>query len=97
MELRDVFLFDTYDMVLASRGASVPRTVASHPAPRSLCPEDAEVTLVDSNAEAARLCAAGRFEGCITTRKAADAQGLVVLVNHGPVPMGFTIHMHRGA
>ena len=80
-------------MLLASLGSSNPRTVASHPAPQGLVPPGAEVVLVTSNAVAARECAQGRVEACITTRPAADQFGLRILKDFGPVPMDFTIHV----
>lgn len=96
MTLADQFLFDTFPMVLAARSADAQlRLVASHPAPRALVPEGIDVRLATSNAEAARLCAAGEVDGCITTGVAAAANGLVVLKDNGPVPMGFTIHAHH--
>lgn len=96
MVLADQFLFDTFPMLLAAREPGVrPTRVASHPAPRALVPAGVEVVLATSNAAAARSCAAGEVDGCITTRPAAEANGLAILVDHGPVPMGFTIHAHR--
>ncbi|WP_029029173.1 hypothetical protein [Salinarimonas rosea] len=96
MTLADQFLFDTFPMVLAARSANgAVALVATHPAPRALVPAEHEVRLVTSNAEAARLCAAGEVDACITTAVAAERNGLVVLRDHGPVPMGFTIHTHR--
>lgn len=91
--LADQFIFPTFPMILAARDPDVAiRTVATHPAPRALVPAGAEATLVTSNAEAARLCALGRFDACITTSAAARKEGLVTLKDNGPVPMGFTIH-----
>ncbi|GLU34065.1 hypothetical protein WKR88_05085 [Trinickia caryophylli] len=100
MKLVDCFVVDTYDMVFASRLADVSRiaSIGSHPAPVDLLagvtglPGALEPVLVTSNAEAARLCAAGRFDGCISTRLAAERAGLHILQNFGPVPMGFSIH-----
>ncbi|MAA98230.1 MAG: bacilysin biosynthesis protein BacA [Stappia sp.] len=96
MTLADLFLFDTFNMVLAARSAETPlKRIASHPAPQSLVPPSAETLLVNSNSEAARLCRAGEVDGCITTLAAARQEGLEVLSDHGPVPMGFTIHVPR--
>ncbi|TKC86268.1 hypothetical protein FAZ69_20655 [Trinickia terrae] len=100
MKLVDCFVMDTYDMVFASRFADVSRiaNIGSHPAPVDLLAgvtglsPALKPTLVTSNAEAARLCAAGQFDGCISTRIAAERAGLKVLENFGPVPMGFSIH-----
>ncbi|WP_306028986.1 hypothetical protein [Stappia sp. MMSF_3263] len=94
MVLADLFLFDTFNMVLASRDAGIPiRTVATHPAPRSLVPGGVEAHLATSNSEAARLCRSGKMDACITTLAAARQEGLTVLKDHGAVPMGFTIHV----
>ncbi|GGK18891.1 hypothetical protein [Salinarimonas ramus] len=96
MTLADQFIFDTFPMVLAARSADAEiRLVGTHPAPRSLVPAQYEVRLVTSNAEAARLCAAGEVDACITTGVAARSHGLVVIEDNGPVPMGFTIHTHH--
>ncbi|MGP9820064.1 hypothetical protein ACTZWW_08615 [Salinarimonas sp. NSM] len=96
MTLADQFLFDTFPMLLAARSADAAiSVVATHPAPRALVPASHEIRLVTSNAEAARSCAAGEVDACITTAAAAERHGLVVLRDHGPVPMGFTIHAHR--
>ncbi|WP_206957891.1 hypothetical protein [Trinickia acidisoli] len=100
MKLVDCFVIDTYDMVFASRlnDASRVESIGSHPAPVDLLAGVAglssslEPMLVTSNSEAARLCVAGRFDACISTRVAAERAGLNVLQNFGPVPMGFSIH-----
>jgi prephenate dehydratase len=93
LALADSFIIPTYNMLLASRGAEQPRTVATHPAPQGLVPGDAEITLVTSNAQAASDCAQGLVEGCITTQPAAEQYGLRILRDFGPVPMDFTIHL----
>jgi len=94
MVLADLFLFDTFNMVFAARDPKAPiRSVASHPAPSSLVSPFHDLTLVTSNAEAARRCAAGDFDGCITTLAAVEKEGLTVVKDHGAVPMGFTIHV----
>jgi prephenate dehydratase len=93
LKLADSFILPTHNMLLASLGSSDPRTVASHPAPQGLVPPGAEVVLVTSNAVAARECAHGRVEACITTRPAAEQFGLRILKDFGPVPMDFTIHV----
>lgn len=96
MTLADQFLFDTFPMVLAARRADAELVrVATHPAPRALVPPGIEILLANSNAEAAHRCAAGEVDGCITTAVAAANNGLVVVTDHGPVPMGFTIHAHH--
>ncbi len=89
-------MFDTFNMVLAkSSNSEEIRKVATHPAPQALVSNRYEKTLVSSNAEAARLCRAGEFDACITTLVAAQKYDLTVVEDHGPVPMGFTIHAHK--
>lgn len=92
LHIIDTFVWPTRNMVLASRGATTPATFASHPAPRGLLPDNAEVREVLSTARAAVECAEGRVEGCITTIVAAERYGLTVLRDFGPVPMAFTVH-----
>lgn len=95
MTLADSFIIPTHNMLLAARGGGQgpPRTVASHPAPQVLVPRGAEIILVTSNSIAARECAEGHVDACITTQPAADQYGLWVLEDFGPVPMDFTIHV----
>jgi prephenate dehydratase len=92
----DSFILPTYDMVFATRADAVEiRAVVSHPAPQSLAGmavPDAVLTLVTSNSEAARQCAGGLADGCITTSKAAADHGLTVVRSFGPVPMIYTLH-----
>ena len=52
------------------------------------------VRLVSSNSQAAATCAAGETDACVTTAPAARRFGLEVVRDYGPVPMGFTIHVH---
>jgi len=95
--LSDVFLLDTYNMVVAKRReVSKPRSIAVHPAPQLLAPAwiDRKI-LVLSNSEAARICAEGAVDACITTKFASDLNALEVLHDYGPVAMGFTIHVSR--
>jgi prephenate dehydratase len=96
MVLADMFLFNTFNMVLATRpGVSVFDRVASHPAPQSLVSDTYPVILATSNAEAARMCRAGKVDACITTLPASRDCGLEVVEDFGEVPMGFTIHVPR--
>ncbi|MEP3295861.1 MAG: prephenate dehydratase [Pseudoruegeria sp.] len=96
MKLADVFLFDTFNMVLATRqGNQDFQMVATHPAPQSLVNSDYPIKLVSSNSEAAKICASGQADACITTLPAAKAQGLEIVRNFGTVPMGFTIHVRK--
>lgn len=94
LRLVDCFVMDTHEMLLATRPGcdGPPRTAASHPAPVALLPPGVEPLLADSNAVAARLCAEGHTDACITTGPAARQHGLRPLRSFGPVPMGFTIH-----
>lgn len=96
----DSFILPTYDMVFATRPDTAEvRTVASHPAPQTLVPQVSStctLTLVLSNSQAARDCASGAADGCITTSKAAADHGLTVQRNFGPVPMVYTLHQAGG-
>lgn len=92
LHMVDSFIMPTHNMVLATRGADVPATVASHPAPTGLVPAGTEIREVLSNSRAAIECAEGRVEGCITTVVAARDHGLRVVRDFGAVPMVFTVH-----
>ncbi|MFH8575017.1 bacilysin biosynthesis protein BacA [Streptomyces zaomyceticus] len=96
LEMVDSFILDTHDMVLAGRSDdTVVRTIVSHPAPSCLVADRGTLTLASSNSRAAALCAAGEFDACVTTGRAAQAEGLRVLENFGPVPMVFTLHVGK--
>lgn len=97
LEIVDCFVVDTYDMVLAAPAGhdGRPRVVASHPAPVALVPTGAEHVPATSNAVAAIACARGEVDACITTGPAAAAQGLQIVRNFGPVPMGFSVHARK--
>ena len=97
LEIVECFVFSTHNMVLASRDGRMPSSVASHPAPRKLVPDEASCRLVTSNAQAAIDCARGEIDGCITTLTAARLHGLEVVRDFGPLPMGFSVHAPRGA
>ena len=92
LKLMDVFIMNTDNMVLASSTGKTPALCATHPAPEKLIPASIERKFVTSNAQAAAVCARGEADGCITTLCAANEFSLTVLTQHGPVPMGFTIH-----
>ena len=97
LRLVECFVMDTMPMVLASAGVDSPAKVASHPAPVALLDgERCEIRHANSNSAAALMCASGVTDGCITTLKAAEAHGLRVLRNFGPIPMGFTVHEVTG-
>jgi prephenate dehydratase len=93
MVLAECFVFPTFNMLLTSRDGTMPQSVASHPAPQHLIPAGCEVRLVTSNVQAAIVCADGGTDGCITTAPAAQRYGLRVVRDHGPLNMGFTIHI----
>lgn len=96
LRLIDVFLFNTFNMVLATRpGHRSIGLVATHPAPQSLVKDDYPIVLANSNSEAARRCSSGEVDACITTLPAARNMGLQIVKDFGEVPMGFTIHVHR--
>ncbi|UGY94581.1 bacilysin biosynthesis protein BacA [Streptomyces gobiensis] len=90
----DSFVAPTHAMVLAATPAapSALRTVASHPAPVGLVPPESEPRMALSNSQAAIDCASGKADGCITTVVAAQAHGLRVMENFGPIPMVYTVH-----
>ena len=96
----DSFILPTYDMVFATRAdATEVTSVVSHPAPQSLVRRvsaDCEVNLVLSNSQAARDCAQGVADGCVTTSKAASDNGLLIQQSFGPVPMVYTLHQSGG-
>ncbi len=96
LELADCFIFPTFNMLFAKRpGVAHLSSVASHPAPRHLVPAGLKVSLVNSNSQAALDCANGIVDACITTLPAAQKHGLQIVNDHGPVPMGFTIHVRH--
>lgn len=64
--------------------------IASHPSPVHLIRDlGCEAMLVNSNAEAAKVCASGETELCITTEKARQAYGLVKIHEFGSPNMVF--------
>ncbi len=97
----DSFILPTYDMVFATRAETGDvATVVSHPAPQSLVRRvnpGCALTLVLSNSQAARDCAGGAADGCVTTSKAAADHGLVIRRSFGPVPMVYTLHQAGGS
>lgn len=92
LQLIDVFIFKTDYMVLASRSGAMPSYCATHPAPEKLLPPTMERKYVVNNVDAARECAAGLTDGCLTTLCAAEKHDLKIVHNFGQVPMAFTIH-----
>lgn len=96
MTMRECFVLPTHNMVYAGRPDQPQRTVASHPAPVNLLDgRSVEISLVNSNSEAAATCASGVTDACITTLPAARRHGLSILTDFGPVPMGFSVHAPR--
>jgi hypothetical protein len=64
--------------------------ILSHPSPAPLISRlDCSVINADSNADAARRCAAGEGEACITTENARKIHGLVKLHSFGSPEMVF--------
>ena len=93
-KLVDCFVFPTMPMLLAARDESFEyNTIASHPAPVALIQKKFNKRiLVNSNAVAAKKCADGIVDACITTEKSAVNNGLKIIQDYGPIPMGFTLH-----
>ncbi|MDW5498295.1 hypothetical protein R6Y99_00610 [Pseudomonas lundensis] len=100
LKLIDCFVMDTHNMVFASKNSHPGeiKTVGSHPAPQDLIRQvpginsQFSLQLFNSNSEAARQCEAGAVDACISTNISASRCGLTILVDFGPVPMGFSIH-----
>jgi len=63
--------------------------IASHPSPAPLVEGFGEIVLCNSNAAAARTCASGGTELCITTESARQAYGLVKVHSFGSPDMVF--------
>jgi len=97
-QLVECFVFPTMPMLLAAReNIHQFNSIASHPAPVALIPgKFKERILVNSNAVAAKKCTNGDVDACITTEKSAIQNGLVIIENYGPIPMGFTLHGKKG-
>ena len=94
LKFKDVFLFNTHNMVLASvYKDQVVRRVASHPAPSPLAPSASDLVFANSNVEAAMMCRSGEVEACITTSVAAEHNDLHVVSDFGSVTMGFAIRV----
>ena len=96
MAIRECFVVPTHPMVLAARDPETIddlTTVATHPGPVDLL-DDMEVTRVaaTSNIAAARMCADGQVDGCITTLPGVRQHDLNLLRDFGPIPMGFSLH-----
>lgn len=97
LRMADSFILDTYDMVLAARPGQGPiTTIVTHPAPSCLVAGRGDIAYASSNSTAAADCAAGRYDACVTTSRAAQSEGLRTVENFGPVPMVFTLHVGKG-
>ncbi|HFD32390.1 MAG TPA: hypothetical protein ENJ28_06785 [Gammaproteobacteria bacterium] len=93
-KLVECFVFPTMPMLLAARSNSFKYDIiATHPAPTALIPENFDERMyVNSNAVAAKKCADGIVDACITTEKSAKQHGLIIIEDFGQIPMGFTLH-----
>lgn len=92
IEFCECFVINTFPMVLAARGEEYPRTISTHPAPENLIRPFDHIIYSTSNSQAALDCAAGKSEGCITTKQCAKKLKLKILKNFGELPMGFALH-----
>ncbi|MFK5951191.1 MAG: hypothetical protein QM500_20745 [Methylococcales bacterium] len=93
-KLVECFVFPTMPMLLAAKNESFEyNKIATHPAPVALIPGIFnEKIFVNSNSVAAKKCADGLVDACITTEKSAKKYGLKIIQDYGPIPMGFTLH-----
>jgi prephenate dehydratase len=97
MSLHECFMLATHPMVLAGLDAGPVQKVLSHPAPVNLIEgRGYDIRFVTSNAAAARECAGGAADACITTSIAAKANDLKILEDFGEIQMGFSIHVPHG-
>lgn len=83
--LYDVFIDNTYDMVLASNGKCVNELncIASHPAPSGLILDNyptVNVEYATSNSNAGLRCLQGEVDGCITTKAVVKTYNLKELI-----------------
>ncbi|MGH2703925.1 MAG: hypothetical protein ACRDJ4_02160 [Actinomycetota bacterium] len=92
--LVDSFIAPSHSMVFALRpGVDMAESITLHPATIALAPRGiADRRFVDSNVLAARACAGGDTDACITTLVAASDQGLRVRRDFGQIPIAFTVH-----
>jgi hypothetical protein len=95
IHLSDIYLLPTYAMVVA--GDVNATTYCSHPAPIDLIENGKHIEIVNSNAEAARLCKSGYFGACVTTKKAAEMYGLNIIKDYGEVPMGWAVFTRKNS
>lgn len=98
MALRECFTMPTHPMVLAAPKVGHIGLVLSHPAPASLLDgREVLIKMANSNSAAAIDCAKGLGDACITTKIAAETNGLLIIEDFGAVPMGFSIHVPYGS
>jgi hypothetical protein len=74
------------------KGGKIPKTwkIASHPSPAPLLSETCcKVYIITSNAQAAKLCASGKVDACITTESAKKIHGLKTIHEFGSPKMIF--------
>jgi hypothetical protein len=90
--LVDIFLMPTDDVVLASATGREPIICSTHPTMQGLIPPRIARHYAASSVQAARDCASGITDGCLTTPHAADRAGLKIIRSYRDVVMGFTIH-----
>jgi prephenate dehydratase len=97
LRLLECFVMPTFNMVLASNNTCTYRSVACHPAPHKLVERSGlhgtKVLLVDSNTAASEACSKGVTDLCITTDVSAKRHNLNIIQDHGPIDMGFCIHV----
>lgn len=91
----DCFLMATHHMVLARRTETACAvSICVHPAPAALAPASyATVLGASSNSDAARRCASGLADACVTTLTAAVTEGLDIVQDFGPVTLSFSVHV----
>ncbi len=90
IEIKDVFTCATDEMVIGQ--AREGDRACCHPAPVNLIQSEYDnISYVSSNSEAARLCVAGDYDVCVTTRRAAEEHGLRIKRNFGKVSMGWAV------
>ena len=93
IEMTDTYMLPTYAMVIAGSSSAV--KYCSHAAPIDLIEKGKNVEIVNSNAEAAKLCKMGKFDACVTTRKAADLYKLNIVKDYGEVNMGWAVFSRK--
>jgi prephenate dehydratase len=95
LRMVDCMMMPTHRMVLARRrDAKAAASICVHPAPEALVPASYVTRIpAESNSDAARFCARGRADACITTLAAARAVGLELVRDFGAIMLSFTVHV----